>query len=141
MNIVRYILGVVLGFFLGGIVNVSILGFMGKLIPPPEGVDPRNFESVVAGMPRFELKHFIAPFLAHALGTFVSAFIAAAIVPRHKSKFALAMGILGLIGGITAVFLIPAPLWYDAVDLIFAYIPTAWIAAKIAGALTSEKSA
>jgi hypothetical protein len=26
------------------------------------------------------------------------------------------------------------PLWYDAIDLIFAYIPMAWIGAKLGGA-------
>jgi len=38
-----------------------------------------------------------------------------------------------LIGGIVAVAMFPAPIWYDVIDLL-AYIPAAWIGAKLGGA-------
>lgn len=69
-------------------------------------------------MPLLEAKHFVFPFLAHALGTFAGAFLAATLAASHKMKFALGMGVVFLLGGITAVFLPPtAPLWFKALDL------------------------
>lgn len=83
-------------------------------------------------MSLLELKHFIAPFLAHALGSFVGALVAALIAVSHKMGIALGIGAFTMLGGIIAVLMIPAPLWFVAVDIIFAYIPTAWIAGKLA---------
>jgi len=73
------------------------------------------------------------PFLAHALGTLVGAFLAALIAATHKMKFALLIGIFFLIGGTVNVFLLPSPTWFTIVDLAGAYIPMAWIAGKISG--------
>ncbi|MGM0634561.1 MAG: hypothetical protein ACQESK_00745 [Bacteroidota bacterium] len=38
-----------------------------------------------------------------------------------------------LIGGIINVILLPSPVWFTAVDLIFAYFPMGLLAAKISG--------
>lgn len=132
MKIARYILAVIVGFIAGQIVNGSLIAVSGRLIPPPSGADMTTLEGIKAAMPMLEPKHFIMPFLAHSLGTFAMAFVAAIIAPAHKMKFALAMGVLGLAGGVAAVFMIPAPLWYDIVDLVGAYIPFAYLAGMLA---------
>jgi len=85
-----------------------------------------------AAMPMMTAKHFLMPFLAHALGSFVGALVAALIAASHKLWFALGIGAFTMLGGIAAVMMLPAPLWFEAVDLIFAYIPTAFIAGKLA---------
>jgi hypothetical protein len=47
-------------------------------------------------------------------------------------KFAMAIGILFLAGGITNVILLPSPLWFSILDIAIAYIPMAYLAVKLA---------
>ena len=44
-----------------------------SIISPPKGVDVTTMEGLKAYLHLFEPKHFIFPFLAHALGTFAGA--------------------------------------------------------------------
>jgi peptidoglycan/LPS O-acetylase OafA/YrhL len=78
----------------------------------------------------FQPKHFIFPFLAHALGTLAGAFLAAKLAANNKKQFALGIGVFSLLGGIAAVYMLPAPMWFNMVDLIGAYIPMAYLAGK-----------
>jgi uncharacterized membrane protein YqgA involved in biofilm formation len=130
---VRNILAVIAGFLIGSAVNMGIIHISGSVIPPPAGVDLTNMERLKDSMHLFEPKHFIMPFLAHALGTFVGALVAAYIAATHKMTIAMVIGFLFLLGGIASVFMLPAPTWFNIVDLVGAYIPTAYIAGKIAG--------
>lgn len=126
----RNILAVIAGILIGGTVNMLIINFSGTIIAPPEGVDTTTAEGLKEGIHLFEPKHFLMPFLAHALGTFVGAYLAALIAATHKMKFAIAIGCVFLLGGIGAVFMIPAPLWYNITDLVLAYTPMAWLAGR-----------
>jgi hypothetical protein len=128
--VVRNILAFVLGALIGGIVNMALIMLSPMVIPLPEGIDPMDPQSLSDNMHRFTAANFIMPFLAHALGTLVGAFIAVKIAATHKAKFAYAIGILFLIGGIMNAFSLPAPTWFIVVDLVLAYIPMAWLAAK-----------
>ena len=128
----KNILAVLAGAIVGSVVNGGIIQISGSIIPPPEGVDVSNIESIKANIHLFEPKNFIFPFLAHALGTFVGAFLAARIAASYKMRFAMVVGVLFLVGGITAVYMIPAPLWYNVLDLAVAYLPMAYIGGKIA---------
>ena len=130
--IIKNILAVIAGLVIGGLVNSGIIMISSSIIPPPPGVDVNNIESIKAGMHLFEPKNFIMPFLAHALGTFVGAYLVALIAASHKMKFVLGIGILNLIGGISAVIMLPSPLWFTLLDLIVAYIPMVWLAGRIA---------
>ena len=129
--IVRNILAVVAGAVLGSMVNMGIIMISGSISPPPEGADVTDMESLAASMHLFQPKHFIFPFLAHALGTLVGAFLAAIIAASHKMKFALGIGCFFLVGGIANTFMLPAPTWFIALDLIIAYIPMGWIGGKM----------
>ena len=131
MKIVRNILAVIIGIVVGSVVNMSLINISSSVKPPPNGVDVTTFEGLSATMHLFEPKHFLMPFLAHALGTFFGAFAAALIAATHKLKFALSIGFLFLIGGTINVFILPSPLWFSALDLIVAYIPMAFIATKL----------
>ena len=111
---------------------------MGHGILPIEGVDPNDVEALAKAMPGLGAEYFIFPFLAHALGTLVGATAAGFIAATHKIKIALIIGVLFLAGGITACFMIPAPGWFIAADLLLAYIPMAWIGGK-AAAVNSRK--
>jgi hypothetical protein len=79
----------------------------------------------------FEPKHFLVPFIAHAMGTFVGAILTTIIAVTHKLKFALAIGFIFLIAGIVNVMMLPAPVWFNISDLLLAYIPTAFLAYKL----------
>lgn len=131
--ILRIILGVIAGAFIGGLINFGIIMISGTLIALPEGVDPTSVESLKANIHLFEVKHFIMPFLAHALGTLAGAFIAAKIAGTNKMIAALIVGALFLIGGIMNVAALPAPMWFNVTDLVLAYIPMAWLGGKLAG--------
>jgi hypothetical protein len=128
MKIVRNILAVILGAVIGSVVNGFIISISGKVIPPPADVDVTTMEGLKATMHLFEPKHFLMPFLAHALGTFVGALIAILIAASHKFYLALSVSVLFLIGGIINVYLLPSPLWFTLCDLILAYIPMGLLA-------------
>lgn len=129
--IAKNILAVIAGLVIGSAVNMAIIMVSGSIIPPPEGADVTTMEGLKASMHLFEPKHYIFPFLAHSLGTLVGAFVAALIASSYKARFALVIGAFFLAGGIANVFMLPAPMWYNVVDLAGAYIPMAWLAIKI----------
>jgi len=128
--IIKNILAVVAGIIIGSIVNMGIIMISGSIIPPPDGADVTTTEGLKASMHLFEPKHFIFPFLAHAIGTFVGAFLAALIAANHKIKFALGIGVLFLVGGVASIFMLPSPTWFTVVDLVGAYIPMAYLGGK-----------
>ncbi len=130
--IIKNILAIVAGSILGSIVNMGIIMVSGHIIPPPEGADVTTMEGLKASIHLFEPRHFIFPFLAHALGSFFGALAAAFISASHKTKFAYAISILFLLGGIANCFMLPAPLWYNVLDVIGAYIPMGYLAGKLA---------
>ena len=129
--IIRNILAVVAGIIIGSIVNMAIITVSGAIIPPPEGADLTTLEGLKASFHLMEPKHFIFPFLAHALGTLVGAYLAALIAATHKLKFALVIGVVFLIGGIMNIYMLPSPIWFTILDLGFAYIPMGYIGWKL----------
>ncbi|MEX1191357.1 MAG: hypothetical protein WEA99_05235 [Brumimicrobium sp.] len=130
-HILINILAVVLGLVGGSLVNMGIIMISGSLIPPPEGADVTTMEGLKTTMHLFEPKHFLMPFLAHALGTFFGAMIVAKIAVSHKLKFALLIGLLFFAGGVTNVFMLPSPTWFSVLDLVVAYIPLAYFGGKL----------
>lgn len=129
---IRNIIAVVLGIVIGGMANMFIIEMGPTLIPLPDGVDTTTPEGLKAAVPLLENKHYIVPLLAHALGTFIGALIAVLVAASHKARLAFFVGMFFLIGGITMVFMVPAPTWFIIVDLLLAYLPMAWIAGKLA---------
>lgn len=128
MNIVRSILAIVLGLFVGGSINMALVVASPHVIPPPEGVDVTNSESLANSIHLFEPKHFVFPFLAHAFGTLMGALLAYLVAGGYRGVFAYVIGAFFLAGGIANCFMIPAPAWFMALDLVAAYIPMAWLA-------------
>ncbi|RED23549.1 hypothetical protein BD847_2609 [Flavobacterium cutihirudinis] len=129
--ILRNTLAVIVGIIIGSIVNMSIILISGSIIPPPKGADNTTMEGLKATMHLFEPEHFLFPFLAHAIGTFSGATATAIIAFNHKKKLALVIGAFFLLGGIVSVCSLPSPMWFTIVDLLFAYIPMAYLALKL----------
>ena len=126
-TLLRNVLSVVVGVLIGGSVNMALVVISPSIIAPPFGVDVNNAESLSQGIHLFEPRHFLMPFLAHALGTFAGALVAYLIAATFKTRFAYAIGVVYLCGGIAASFMIPAPAWFIALDLLAAYLPMAWL--------------
>lgn len=125
-QLLRNTAAVIIGFAVGSAVNMALVTLGPTVIPPPNGVDVSDMESLAAGMHLFEPQHFVFPFLAHALGTFVGA-LTAFLMASSKQSMAYVVAILFLLGGIYVSKMLPAPVWYTVVDLITAYIPMAWL--------------
>ena len=129
--IIKNILAVVAGIILGSAVNMGIIMISGSIIPPPDGAEVTTMEGLKASIHLFQPRHFILPFLAHALGAFSGAFLATIIAANHKMKFALGIGVFFLMGGIANTFMLPSPTWYTVLDLVGAYIPMGYFAGKL----------
>ena len=119
----RNIAAVFTGITIGMIVNMGLIILGSKLVAPPEGMNPMDAESIKTHLHLFKLQHFIFPFLAHAGGTVIGAFIAAKIALSHHFKFAMGIGVYFLVGGIMMVQMIPSPMWFIILDIGLAYLP------------------
>lgn len=137
-NILRNVLAVIAGLVIGGIVNMILITISPMIVPPPAGVDLNNPESISRAIQLFEPRHFLMPFLAHALGTLAGALTAYLIAASYKARFAYAIGVLFLCGGVAASFMIPAPAWFIALDLLVAYLPMAWLATQIGARIQTK---
>lgn len=130
----RNFIGTILGLVVGGQINLAIINISTDIIPAPAGADVKTMAGLQKSIHLFEPKHFLMPFLAHALGTLVAALLASLIAKSHRKRCALATGVLFFVGGAMAVSMLPAPLWFNITDLALAYIPMAllghWISTK-----------
>lgn len=139
-NSLRNVLAVIAGLVIGSIANMALITIGPSIIPPPAGVDVSSAESLSKAMHLFEPRHFIMPFLAHAVGTLAGAIVAYLIAASYKVPLAYLIAALFLCGGIVASFMIPVPKWFIAVDLLAAYLPMAWLGTQIGTRLRQDKT-
>jgi hypothetical protein len=134
-SFLRGVVAAILGAFLGGLVNMGLIVVGAKLLPPPAGVDVNDVASIDAHIGEYSVAQLLSPFLAHALGTLIGAFAASLVAGSQRARLraALVVGVLFQVGGIMAVSMIPsAPLWFDALDLVVAYLPMALLGHRLA---------
>jgi hypothetical protein len=134
-TILRNILAVVIGLVLGGVVNMALVVAGPRIIPPPPGVDLSDAQSLAAGIHLLAPRHFIFPFLAHALGTLAGVLATHLAAATRRTALACLIGALNLAGGIVAACVIPAPPWFIALDLLAAYVPMTWLGTWLGGQL------
>jgi hypothetical protein len=127
--LLRRTLAVVAGFVAGSALNMAIITLGPRLIPPPAGADVTTMDGLRAALPLFGPQHFVAPFLAHALGTLLGAAVAARLAGTAAAAYGI--GVLFFIGGAVNVAMLPAPLWFNVLDLLAAYLPMAWLGARL----------
>lgn len=131
--ILRNTLAVVAGLVVGSVVNMGVIKLGASFIEPPIGVDPSDMESIKAHIGSYGFKDFIVPLMAHAFGTMSGAYATARIAVSNKLNLAMAIGFLFLLGGVSMIILLPeTPVWMKIVDVVGAYIPMAWLGAKVA---------
>jgi hypothetical protein len=131
--IVRNILAVIAGLVSGSILNMGIILISSSVIPPPEGANLTTPEGLIAAMPLMQPIHFLMPFLAHALGTLLGAWVSTFIANKNQLTAALIIAALFFVGGAMNIAMLPSPMWFNIVDLVFAYFPMAYLALKIRG--------
>jgi hypothetical protein len=127
--------GILVGALAGASLNMGVLLLGSKLMPNPPGVDVNDPASINAHIHEYSVLQLLVPFLAHALGTLLGAFLAARFNRGTGLSLtaALVVGALFLFGGISAIVMIPsAPLWFDALDLLVAYVPMALLGYALA---------
>ena len=134
-QLLRNVLALLAGIAIGGGVNMALITLSPSLIPPPAGVDVNSAESLSKAMHLFEPRHFVMPFLAHAVGTLAGALAAYLIAATYKTPMAYVISAVFLCGGVAASFMIPAPAWFIALDLLAAYLPMAWLGVQIGSRL------
>lgn len=127
MKFLRTVLAVIVGLFIGGSVNSGIVAISGKIIPLPSGVNPNDINSIIAHIGEYQPAHFLMPFLAHALGTFTAALVISLLSSKDRKALWWIPGLLFFVGGAIAIAMIPAPLWFNALDLLLAYFPMAYL--------------
>lgn len=135
---VKNILALVAGCIGGGFLNMALITYGPAIIPAPVGVDPANLESINANAHLYELKHMITPFLAHALGTLFGAYVTTRLAASHHMKLALGVGVFFLLGGIVAASMIKISTAFSAFDILFAYIPMAYLGWKLGAKVTED---
>ena len=129
-TIIKNTLAVTAGLLVGATCNSLLIMNSAMLIPPPQGADLTTPEGLSEAMVMMEPKHFLIPFLAHALGTLIGAFVTAKIAASFAKELALVIGLMFFIGGTYMVMLLSAPLWFNVTDLVLAYFPMALLGAK-----------
>ena len=134
------VLAIIAGVAIGGVVNMALITLSPSLIPPPAGVDVNNAVSLSKSMHLFEPRHFVMPFLAHAVGTLVGALAAYLIAATHKAQLAYVIGAVFLCGGVAASIMIPAPAWFIVLDLLAAYLAMAWLGTQIGSRMKRRNS-
>ncbi|WP_109615701.1 hypothetical protein [Sediminitomix flava] len=141
MKVFKNIMAVLVGLVIGSAVNIGLIVIGPSIIPPPEGFDAIDVESLAEGIHLFKPKHFLFPFLAQALGTFTGALLAYLLAATYKRTFAFAIGFLFLLGGIASIISLESPMWFTLTDLIFAYVPMAWLGTLVGKHLLNKKHA
>jgi hypothetical protein len=136
--VAKNVLATLAGVFAGSLVNMGLVNMGTMVVPLPEGADVTTMEGLRDSMKLFTPANFVFPFLAHALGTLLGAFVAAKLAASHPVKFAIGVGVFFLMGGIAMVSMIGGPLWFNVADLLVAYIPMGYLGAVLAGATRSK---
>ena len=131
-RVLRLALAVIAGLVAGGAVNMGLILVSGAVIAPPAGADVTTAEGLRESLHLFEARHFIFPFLAHSVGTLVGAAVATLLTPGRSSGPAYVVGGLFLLGGIVNAVMLPAPMWFNVLDLTLAYLPAAWLGHRLA---------
>jgi hypothetical protein len=125
-------LAVIAGIVIGSSINMTIVLKGHLLIAMPEGADVTTEAGLKASLHLFQPKHFIMPFLAHALGTLGGSLVVAKMAATNPFRYAMAIGVVFMLGGIINAFTLPGPVCFDIVDILGAYLPMSYLALKLA---------
>ena len=128
----RTLFAVIAGFFAAEMVITVIEAASATwLFPPPPGFDFRNKAAVDAFVASMPASAFATVLSGWLLGTFVGAFVAARLALVHRTRAALLIGLVVVVGTIVNATEIRHPAWVVALGALLP-LPLAWLAARLA---------
>lgn len=133
----RLLGGFIVGLVAGSVVNMLIVILSMSMYPPPPGLDYSDtnaFQGYIATLPA---PAFGLVFLAHAGGTFVASLVAAVVARQRFRILGAALGAWFFFGGLYNVLVLPAPPWFEILDLV-AYLPCGLAGAKLGQAIIAK---
>jgi len=123
-------LALVLGFLAGLVLFTLIQMISSKMYPPPEGMltqDVEALESYFLSLPMYS-RYIIT--LAHVLGAFVGAYVAAKLADKHKFYMGCIVGIIFLVASVSHNREFLCPGWMIVLDMFLTALAT-YLASKI----------
>ncbi|MFK7755782.1 MAG: hypothetical protein AB8B53_02495 [Flavobacteriales bacterium] len=136
--ILRNVLAVIAGIMLELILNGTLISLGGTILPVPEGVDPNDLESIKTNIHLYSIQHFIAPFLAHALGTLAGTYLTCKLAVSGHLNLAMIVATAHFLGGLAMASAFDfQPLYFSILDLCLAYFPMGILGWKLAHPLNA----
>lgn len=130
--ILRTVIAVAAGVFVGGIAVFGVEALGHALVPPPAGLDVADPEAVRRAMSTMRAAHFLPLLLAYLVGPSLGAALAARMAPSHPLRHAAAVAAFFLVGGLMNFRAIPHPAWFVALA-VAAFTAAPFIGVRISG--------
>lgn len=159
---VNAVIAIFAGAFVGSIVNITLVNLGVVFVPLPEGASVDSVEDLAKTMHLMKPINFLFPYLGHAIGTLVGAFAGTKIFHYLNKRQAanaaseeastegdskvdlsegqlspyvvgMSVGVLFLMGGISAIVMLGGPMWFNALDAITAYLPMGFLGTLLGG--------
>ena len=127
----QLILAVIFGFIVGSFTNMGFIVLGDFVFPWPPEVMKQLENETLSHLDMLNATHYVFPFLAHALGTLVGAIVSLRIAGHENQNVAWVIGVFFLAGGAYMANLLPAPLWFEVLDLTIAYLPMSYAGISI----------
>ncbi len=81
----------------------------------------------------YQPNQFLFPFLAHGLGTFIGVWVCLLLAKTaYPMRYVIGIAACYFIGGLSMVWMLPAPIWFNVLDLTMAYFPMALLGYQLA---------
>lgn len=116
--IIRSIIAVAAGIFIGGIATLGVEALGHIAVPPPAGLDVNDPAAVRAAMPSLPVAHFLPILLAYLAGPSLGAALAARMAPSRPGRHATLVGAIFLAGGVMNFVAIPHPRWFVVASIL-----------------------
>lgn len=133
---VRNILGVIVGFFVGGIFVTGFQWIGHQIYPIPANINQSDMASLAEYVKTAPLGALVAVLVAQSLGSFVGGLVTG-LIAIAKNTTAIIYGVLALIMAGLNAFLIPHPIWFVVVSLLLP-IPLAVLGSRVASSFTKS---
>ena len=127
----RSILGIVAGFFLGGIVAL-LIELPGMILHPlPPGTDMSDMEAIKNHIANAPLWAVAAVAVAWIVAPFAAAWLAVVIARRAPVVHGIIIGALFFAADMSNVFSFPHPTWLVAIGAVAPFV-SGWFGARVA---------
>ena len=129
-NLIKNVTAILLAIIAAAILTFCVITLGHSIIPPPEGIDTNDFESIRSNFHLFKVKHHLFPVLAHGLGTLTASYIVSRFANSYKFVFAIGIGIIFMLASLSLTIRIGHFNWIGVIE-IAQYIPISFLGYKI----------